>query len=126
MFWAMAKVAPLSLAVATFRPVLMWVWVACSSLSVLLRYCNAIIAPLLVFTLSIMVLLCRSSGRCNTQAPCLQSAGQLRGARKTLLQKGVFAAPRHASRKNLPPGRNSPGRICRLQKQRAGHVGPAL
>ena len=49
-FWAMAQMAPLSLALATFRPVLMRVWVVLSSEFVLLRFCSATMAPTLVLT----------------------------------------------------------------------------
>ena len=54
-FWAMAQMAPLSLAVATARPVLMRFWVTASDASVALRFCRAIRAPGLPFTLRDMV-----------------------------------------------------------------------
>src|SRR5258707_15385940 len=53
----MAQMAPLSLAEPTFRPVEMRSWVVESCMPVALRFCRAIIAPALVFTESIRVVL---------------------------------------------------------------------
>src|SRR5882757_7878290 len=50
-FWAIAQMAPLSLALLTFRPVEMRFWVVVSSVLVVLRFCRAIIAPTLVLML---------------------------------------------------------------------------
>ena len=50
-FWAMAQMAPLSLAVATFRPVEIRFWLVASCPLVAFRLCRAIIAPRLVLTL---------------------------------------------------------------------------
>src|SRR5579875_605366 len=49
--WAMAQVAPSSLALATFRPVLIWFCASVSWDSVLLRFCSAINASALVLML---------------------------------------------------------------------------
>src|SRR6185503_8896895 len=54
-FWAMAQTAALSLAEATFRPVLTRFWVVISWDSVALRFCSATIAPTLVLTLNDIV-----------------------------------------------------------------------
>src|SRR5271155_5328980 len=52
MFWAMAKMAPLSFAVATVSPVLIAFSVAARLPWVLLRYSNAVMASVFVLTLS--------------------------------------------------------------------------
>ncbi|KQV70985.1 hypothetical protein ASC70_05130 [Caulobacter sp. Root343] len=48
---AMAQMAPLSLALPTFLPVLMRCWTVCSSAFVAFRFCRAIRAPLFVLML---------------------------------------------------------------------------
>ena len=50
----MAKIAPLSRAVATVIPLLMADWVWARLPWVWLRYCSAVMAPVLVFTLKDM------------------------------------------------------------------------
>src|SRR5687768_2935535 len=50
-FWAIAQMAPLSLALLMRLPVLIRAWVVVSSLLVALRFCSATIAPMLVLTL---------------------------------------------------------------------------
>src|SRR6185437_16420131 len=51
---AIAKVEPSSLADATFKPLLMADWTVARLALVLLRYCRATSAPVLVLTLSIL------------------------------------------------------------------------
>ena len=51
-FWAMAQMAPLSEGEAIARPVEIWFCVFCSWVSVEVRFCRAIKAPGLLFTLT--------------------------------------------------------------------------
>src|SRR5690242_6019647 len=53
-FWAIAKIAPSSFAVATLRPLLIALWVWSSWPWVAFKYCSATCAPVLVLTLKDM------------------------------------------------------------------------
>src|SRR5580698_104098 len=64
MFWAIAKMAPLSFAVATVSPVLIAFSVAARLPWVLSRYFNAVMASVFVLTLSMYASVLVCNGEC--------------------------------------------------------------